>query len=227
MLLVLVPSALLGPVTWTPVADRLRDRGWSVLVPAAAGDVSSPDDVLAHLLGEVPVDVPVVLVPHSNAGLYVAALAEERDVRAVVFVDARVPSEAASTPTTSPEFHAHLAGLADADGRLPVWTGWWPEEEVDGLFPDAATRAAVEADQARLPLEYFEADVPTPAGWAELPVAYVAFGEAYAAELAAAEQRGWPTARIHGEHLHAVVDPDGVAVVLERLLGLLGFDAQA
>lgn len=223
----LVPSTLLGPSVWTPVATVLVDRGWRVQVLAPHDDVQGPVDVLRQLLAQVPADEPVLLVPHSNAGLYVAALAVERDVRGVVFVDSRLPSTAPTTPTASREFRAHLAGLVDPGGRLPRWTEWWPGEDVDSLFPDHRVRAVVEAEQARLPLTYFDADVPTPAGWTNLPSAYLAFGEgAYEDEVDEARARGWPIERMTGRHLHQLVDPDGVATVLEGLLGRLGPTSQ-
>ena len=155
-------------------------------------------------------------------------MAAERDVRGVVFVDSRLPSAAAVTPTATPEFRHYLAGLADPDGRLPRWTEWWPGEDLSTLFPDDATRAVVEAEQARLPLAYFDADVPTPAGWADLPAAYVAFGEgAYEVEVAEARSRGWPVERLAGEHLHQLVAPEEVGTVLEGLVRRLGFDPGA
>lgn len=222
----LVPSTLLGPSVWAPVARLLADRGWRVQVPAPHVDVHGPDDVLHQLLAQVPVDEPVVLVPHSNAGLYAAALALERDVRGIVFVDARLPSAAPATPTASPGFRAYLAGLVGPDGRLPRWTEWWPGEDIDSLFPDDRVRAVVEAEQARLPLRYFDEEVPTPPGWGDLPAAYLAFGEgAYEEEVGEARTRGWPVERLAGRHLHQLVDPGTVAVVLEGLLGQLGFEA--
>jgi hypothetical protein len=226
--LVLLPSTLLGPSTWAPAAALLKSRGWSVQVPAPATGVRGPADVLRQLLSTIPADVPLVLVPHSNAGLYAAQLAAERDVRGVVFVDSRVPSAAPVTPTATPEFRQYLAGLADPGGRLPRWTEWWPGEDLGTLFPDEATRAVVEAEQARLPLAYFDDAVPTPAGWADLPAAYVAFGEgAYEEEVAAARGRGWPVERLAGEHLHQLVAPEEVVTVLEGLVRRLGFEPGA
>jgi hypothetical protein len=221
--IVLVPSTLLGPAVWAPVAAVLVDRGWRVQVLASHEDVQGPDDVLRRLLAQIPPGEPVLLVPHSNAGLYVAALAVERDVRGIVFVDSRLPSDAPTTPTASPEFRAYLAGLVGPDGRLPPWTEWWPGEDVDSLFPHRRVRAVVEAEQPRLPLAYFDDQVPTPLGWTGLPAAYVAFGQgAYEDEVAEARTRGWPIERMTGRHLHQLVDPDGVATVLEGLLGRLG-----
>lgn len=215
---VLLPSTLLGPAVWEPVAADLRRRGHEVLVPPTHLGVNRPEDVLGQLRQDVPDDRPVVLVPHSNVGLYAAALAAERTVAAIVFVDARLPSGEPTTATAPPEFRKHLASLVEPDGLLPGWTHWWPEEEVAALFPDAATRAAVESEQSRLPLAYFEAAVPSPSGWRAVPAAYLAFGEGYARERAEAERRGWPTRTLDGGHLHMLVDPDGVAEVLVGLL---------
>jgi hypothetical protein len=221
--LALLPSPLLGPAVWKPVGERLVERGWEVVVPPAIGEVRDPHDVLERLLAHLPAGEPLVLVPHSNAGLYVAALTAARDVRGVVFVDAGIPSYDAATPTAPAPFRELLAGLADAHGVLPVWTSWWAEEDVARLFPDAAARASVEAEQVRLPLGYFDHAVPSPAGWAELPVGYLAFGEAYADERRHAETRGWPSATLAGEHLHQLVDPGGVVEALLGLVGQLGF----
>ena len=219
--LVLLPSPLLGPAVWAPVGLELARRGWDVVLPPPYDAVSGPDDVLAQLLRAVPTDGPVVLVPHSNAGLYAAAVAAERDVRGIVFVDARLPGEHASA--AEPEFRAFLATVADEDGRLPVWTRWWDAADMEGLFPDDAARAAVEAEELRLPLGYFDGEVPSPAGWTGLPAAYLAFGDTYGTELAEAQVRGWPVMRLEGRHLHQLTDPAGVALALEGLLGPLGF----
>jgi hypothetical protein len=222
--LALLASPLLGPAVWSPVAAELRHRGWSVVEPPPYVEVSGPDDVLGHLLGAIPQQEPVVLVPHSNAGLYVAALADRLDARGVVFVDAGLPGEGPATPTAPPAFRQFLSGLVDRDGLLPVWTQWWPTEELDGLFPDSRSRAAVESEQQRLPIGYFDAAVPSPAAWRDLPAAYLAFGDTYAGERASAEELGWPTATLPGQHLHALADPAGVVDALVGLLGQMGIE---
>ena len=217
--LVLLPSPLLGPAVWRPVAERLAADGHPVSVPRLPGVVESPADVVGGLLAQLPADEPLVLVPHSNAGLYVAALAAARTVEAVVFVDAGLPSPAPRTPAAPGSLREHLATLADREGLLPPWTEWWPAASLDDLFPDAGSRAAVEREQRRLPLSYFAADVPTPAGWERLPAAYLAFGDTYAEERAEAVDRGWPTEILPGRHLHQLVDPASVAEAVLRLLG--------
>jgi Alpha/beta hydrolase family len=220
--LVLLASPLLGPAVWSRVSAELRARGRQVVVPAPYGAVTDPADVLRHLSRELPLGVPLVLVAHSNAGLYTAALAATHDVRGIVFVDAGLPSDDPTTPTAPAPFREFLAGLADDDGLLPQWTRWWPAEDLAGLFPDGEARASVEAEEPRLPLAYFDAAVPSPSVWRSLPAAYLAFGETYGTERALAEQRGWPVVTLPGEHLHLLTDPEGVAAALEGLLGRLG-----
>ena len=120
----------MGPGRWP--APR---PGPAVTVAAAAGPVRTAADVLAAFVDAVPDEPGLVLVPHSNAGLYVDALAAVRRVERVVFVDAGLPSRSGPTPVAPAELRRHLEGLADADGLLPPWTGWWPEHAIDAAVP--------------------------------------------------------------------------------------------
>jgi hypothetical protein len=79
-------------------------------------------------------------------------------------------------------------------------------------------RAEVVADQARLPLDYYQQTVPVPAPWPTVPGAYLQFTPGYDADAARARAAGWPCQRIAGEHLHQVVEP---AAVVDAVLGLL------
>ncbi len=214
MTFVLIPSPLLGPATWLPVAACLEQEGYDAVVAEVPAVTWRPAEVLAVLVGIVERIRGAVLVPHSNAGLYAPALADKVGVETIVFVDAALPT-AAPTPLAPPAFLDHLRGLADADGVLPPWTRWWGD--VDHLFPDEGTRHAVEAEQRRLPLGYFTSTLPVPAGWERRRCAYLAFGNTYATELASAIEGGWPTEVLDGEHLHQLVDPSEVATALVRL----------
>jgi len=215
--LLLLGSPLLGPRVWAPLADELVRRGRQVSVAQPARRVESPADVVRGFLEAVPPGAPVVLVPHSNAGLYVAAVAAAVPVQGLVFVDAGLPSPLLRAPTAPDWLRERLADLVGPDGLLPPWTRWWPEADVDGLFPDPDTRRAVELEQPRLPLAYFDAEVPSPSGWESRRPAYLAFGQTYAEELDTARRRGWPTAVLAGEHLHVLVDPVSVADSVVRL----------
>jgi hypothetical protein len=212
--IVLLASPLLGPAVWAPVAGLLVDRGHDVTVAPSPGAVDSPAEVLEVWRPALP-EGPALLVPHSNAGLYVAALAESHEVTGLVFVDALLPGDEPSTPTAEPPFRELLTGLADDRGVLPPWTRWWPD--TGELFPDPQTAASVEAEQPRLPLAYFDAEVPTPGGWRSLPAAYLGFGDTYVQEQAEAARRGWPLENLPGQHLHQLVDPPAVTEALLRL----------
>lgn len=238
-MLVLLPSPLLGRAIWEPVAGELADRGWPVSAIAATGSAAgpagsaegpstvraevpapqTPDDVLDAFLNAVPADRDVVLVSHSNAGLYVPALVRHRRVAASVFVDAALPPLQGETPLAPAALYDLLVGKADDDGVLPVWTLWWDEADVAALFPSDEVWERVEREQARLPLSYFSSTLPVPEGWSGgLPAAYLAFGDTYAEERDQAAGRGWPTSTLPGRHLHMLVDPPQVADEIDGLL---------
>lgn len=219
--LCLLPSPLLGPACWRPVAQVLSDGGWAVAdVPLPALAPRTASDVLATYLAAIPSSTEVVLIPHSNAGLFVPSLAARRPVVGYVFVDAGLPpAEAGRVPMIPPEFYEMLAGKADDLGMLPVWTRWWDSEDVSVLFPpDASVRESVEREQQRLPLSFFGESVTVPAGWPSRPGAYLAFGDSYAGEADLAAARGWPVTKLPGEHLHMVVKPAEVAGAIVDLL---------
>ena len=224
--LALLPSPLLGPAVWQPVADALTARGRRAI--AVAPPLVSPrswEDILSALLSALPEDEDLVLVPHSNAGLYVPSLVAERRVAASVFVDALLPGGSGTVAVTSAAFLDVLRDKADADGLLPPWTAWWEEADVVGLFPDDAVRRRVEQEQQRLPLSYFEGSLPVQRGWDGGPGAYLAFGDTYAEDRSAAARRGWPVTTLPGRHLHMLVDPVRVADEVLRLTTAQGVDA--
>lgn len=223
--LCLLPSPLLGPACWRPVASVLSDDGWVVAdVPLPAHAPRTASDALDVYLAAIPSSTEVVLIPHSNAGLFVPSLAVRRRAAGYVFVDAGLPpADADRVPMIPPEFYEMLAGKADDLGILPVWTRWWDPEDVSVLFPPGASvRESVEREQQRLPLSYFGESVAVPAGWASRPGAYLAFGDSYAGEADVAAARGWPVTRLPGEHLHMVVNPGEVAGAIVDLLGKIG-----
>ncbi|CAN5885445.1 hypothetical protein BH24ACT15_BH24ACT15_38200 [soil metagenome] len=222
----LLPSPLLGPAVWTPVERCFRDAGREVIGMDYLGDPPrSPRDVSEAFETGVPHNRHVILLPHSNAGLYVPQLIAQRQIVATVFIDAGLPPAAGTVPLAPPGLVDHLATLADDEGILPPWTQWFDEQEVAPLFPDAATRAKVEAEQHRLPLTYFQSMMDVPGGWIDHPAAYLGFGDTYAQEQQQANQWNWPVEVIGGHHLHMLVDPDLVTRHLIALIdGLLDQD---
>lgn len=150
-------------------------------------------DVVTAAVNGLEPPQPVVLVAHSNAGLFVPLLASAspRPVLGCVFVDAARPPPSGDIPVAS-EDTLQLRRTKVIGGRLPPWTQWWDEADVAPVFPDPQTRAAVSAEQPRLPLVYYEQMVPVPVGWDDRPCGYVVFGPPYdamAAEHASAAGR--------------------------------------
>jgi pimeloyl-ACP methyl ester carboxylesterase len=218
---VLIHSPSVGPRTWQPVAHRLPELGWEAAVPSLlhVTDGGPPfwprvvDAVRAGL--DTEQSQGVVLVAHSNAGLFipVVSAALPGRVRGCIFVDAALPPASGSAPVAPPELLALVRDKA-SDGLLPRWTDWWDEEAVAPLFPDQRTRQAVSEEQPRLPLSYYEASVPAPVGWDAQPCAYLLFGPPYNELADEARERGWIVQQLPGRHLHQLVDPDGVARLL-------------
>ena len=227
---VLIHSPSVGPRIWQPVAHRLAELGWEATVPSLlhVADQGPPYwprvvDAVRAGLGTARQDQGLVLVAHSNAGLFlpVITVALPGQMLASIFVDAAVPPAAGAVPVAPPELLALLRDKA-LGGLLPRWTDWWDEEEVAPLFPDQQTRQAVTEEQPRLPLAYYEASVPVPAGWDAQPCAYLLFGPPYDEVATEARGRGWIVEQLPGRHLHQLVDPDGAARSLLAIVDQMG-----
>lgn len=219
--LVLLPSPLLPASVWHPVAQRLAEAGWPVAEVAGSPAPRTAEQVRAWFLSAVPTDRDVILIPHSNAGLYVPSLVSERRVAGYVFVDAALPPAAGDVRLAAEELYDFLARKADQHGMLAPWTQWW-DSDLSELFPSREVREQVERGQQAMPLSYFTGSLPVPPGWDERPGAYLCFGQTYAAERAAAVARGWPTTVLDGQHLHQLVAPDQVATEIQALLAQSG-----
>jgi len=216
---VLVHSLLLGPQTWAPVAARLAAAGAATAVPSLL-DVADEDppfwphvaDKVNAAASQLPDGQPVFLVAHSNAGPYIPVIVDtaDRRIAGCLFVDARLPSRNGPTPTASPERISFLRTKA-VEGRLPQWTAWWDEADVAALFPDPQTRLRVSAEQPRLPLSYYEQQIPVPDGWDGRPCGYLLFSSSYEPMAQEARERSWEVDQIPGQHLHQLVEPDTVA----------------
>lgn len=219
----LLPSPLLGPSVWRTVGPELTGRGWQVMTTSVFGAPQTGQDVLDGLLAALPTGQDLVVAAHSNAGAFVPALTAHRQVVGCVFVDALLPPRSGRMPLAKPALLDALRGLADDNGLLPRWTGWWNEDEVAALFISAAERADVEREQQRLPISYFEGSLLIPRGWDERPIGYLAFGDTYAADRDEAALRGWPVHTLPGYHLHMLTDPESVAAEVSAMLDTLGF----
>lgn len=200
----LVHSPLVGPLTWAPVADRLHAAVPSLLDLRPPYWRSIAEKVAAAITE------PTIVVAHSNAGLFLPVIAEAAPVLGCLIVDGRLPGY-------GDRVHDFLRPMVRADGLLPPWTQWWGDADVAQLMPDEQTRAAVCAEEPRLPMEYFEEQIPAPPGWAAKPCGYLRFSTPYVAEAEEAARRGWAVEHLPGGHLHQLIDP---AAVAERIVAM-------
>jgi hypothetical protein len=222
---VLVHSPSVGPSTWGPVAGSLKKAGYRVHVPSLlhVGDGGPPFwprivSAVQRELEEVPADHPLVLVAHSNAGLFLPVIRSGLDqpVTGSVFVDAALPARTGPTPVAPPELLEFLRPLA-VDGMLPRWTDWWDEADIAPMFSDPATRKTVVAEQPTLPFSYYQQRIPVPDSWDDHPCSYLLFGPPYDDVADDARERGWRVRHLPGAHLHQIVDPAGTARSLIEL----------
>jgi len=165
----------------------------------------------------LPGGAPVVLCAHSNAGLFVPALAEhlKRGIAGFIFVDALLPP-ASGVAELAPARVRHDVEMLAEGNVVPRWTEWWPEEDVRALFPDEATRRMISAEVPGLPIAYYRDTVPVPS-WQHISSAYVWFSAAYQELAERARGYGWPVEHLPGAHLHMLVEPERVARTLQSI----------
>jgi hypothetical protein len=214
----ILPSPLLGPATYEPLAASLTARGARTVVAPLPEDDVAPEGVLAAFHSTVADHGATVVVAHSNAGYYAPKVGADLDLP-VLFVDAALPAQDVTETLLAPAAFAEFIGsLPVTDGRLPSWPSWWERAELARLFPDSQWLDRVTREAPRLAPSYFTTSVPVPRGWAARPAAYLAFGETYAAELAFARHAGWVVRREDGHHLAHLADPDHVADLVGDML---------
>lgn len=212
---VLVHSPLVGPVTWSWVADALGRDGHQVIVPSLLQAATSGtwEACVDAVVAAVPPGVPPVLVGHSGAGPFLPVIAGRLQPARLVFVDASLPPPDGEAPLAPERFLAALAALAQ-DGVLPPWSEWFEPGTMERLVPDPVRRDAVVAELPHLPLSYFSARVPMPQGWVTASCAYVLLSEAYRHEAEKAAALGWPVTELLGSHLDLVTQPLALAKAL-------------
>jgi hypothetical protein len=214
--LVLVHSPVLGPASVQPTARALSGLGWICIVPSLTDAACVDEHVAAAAAG---VADGSVVIAHSGAGPLVPAIATAARGRVAgsVFIDARLPDIAGSTPMAEPEMLEFLESLA-VDGVVPRWSQWWGEETFAALAPQRSTADGMRTEMRRLPLEFFRSEVPVPPGWPDTPCAYLQLSATYDGEATEARARGWTVARVDGTHLDIATRPAETAAALDRLL---------
>jgi hypothetical protein len=111
---VLIHSPSVGPRTWQPVAHRLTDLGWEATVPSLHVTDHGPPywprvvDAVRASLGTAEHGQGLVLVAHSNAGLFLPVItaALPGQVLGSIFVDAALPPASGAALVAPPELPA-------------------------------------------------------------------------------------------------------------------------
>lgn len=221
---VLVHSPLVGPYTWSRVADVLRRRGVEVVVPRL--DNTTPGELTRHHAEQVRrsveaagVEGPVVLVGHSAAGALLPIIGDTlvHSVAAYVFVDTDVPRDRARHFDLMPPELAHRLRRLVEGGQLPAWHEWWDSDVTRQLLPDDATREAFIAELRPTPARLLEETLRLPPEWPDAPCAYLMLSRPYGGAAVRARRNGWAVEEMDVGHLHMLVEPDRVAEAVVRL----------
>lgn len=209
MRLCLLPSPLATPAVADRLAAELEDRGHHVVVARGAGADTS--HVLANFVAAaIGADV---VIPHSNAGRFGPAVAAEVGAT-LVCLDSLLPGREPDV-----QWVEFLRSRELSDGLLARWSTWWPRQDIQSVVGEHWD--LLTTDEPRVPLRLLIEEPPVPASWLARRSGYIAFGHAYAEQMAVAEENGWEVRRLEGEHLHLLTAPDEIAETLLEVISLL------
>jgi hypothetical protein len=228
VLLALVHSPLVGPVTWQAAAEVLRDEGEVVVVPDLTASIGAGAPVLpavqqaaADAVAAASSAGPAVLVGHSGAGPLLPGIADRTTapVGALLYVDSLLPRSGVSWFDRAPaELADHVRELA-RNGQLPPWHEWFEPGAIEQLLPERRMRERFVAELPRLPIRYL--DEPTSQAEWDGPSGYLLLSEVYEDDAAQARRRGWRVLERRSHHLSMLTDPGtAAAAILELTAGL-------
>ncbi len=213
---VLIHSPLVGPLTWSLVADELRRRGLSVIVPTL---IDSPDtnqpfwkqhaESVSKTFAQISNDIPLTLVAHSGAGPLLPVIRQfiTNPVRAHVFADAGIPRDGATRldlmRSEDPEWAEGFQSELEQGERFPTWSA----DDLQEIIPDVSLRQQMVAELQPRGLGFFTEPIPVFDGWPDAPCIYIKFSAPYERPYAQARQAGWQTREVEAGHFHMLVDP--------------------
>ena len=224
---VLVHSPLVGPFSWSLVADELGTRGYSVALPTLPRARRGPYWRLhaGAVAGQVAdVGDPLVLVGHSGACPLLPAIRTAIDgtISAYVLVDGDLPlapgtggSRIDLLREASPVLADELEALLAAGGSFPTWGDQDLREEI----PDERVRARVVAEVRPQVRQFWTEALPAIPGWPDVPCGYLELSPHYAAAAARARDQGWRYRHLRGGHFEMLVRPADVAEAILELAG--------
>jgi hypothetical protein len=198
---VLINSPLVGPLTWSLVADEMRQRGLNALIPSLRDSSDSKEpfwkqhaDSVSQALVDLPKDHPLILVAHSGTGPLLPAIRQSlaNPVQAYVFVDAGIPRDGASRldlmKSEDPEWATQFQEELVRGERFPTWSF----DDLRDVIPHASLRQQMVTEIQPRRLEFFTEPIPVFDGWPDAPCIYIQFSLPYEKPAAQARQAGRP-----------------------------------
>lgn len=224
---ILIHSPLVGPLTWTLVADQMRQRGVETVVPILKDTTDSEEpfwkqhaESVSAALAQTPKNNSVTLVAHSGAGPLLPAIRQSlaNPVNAYIFVDAGIPRNGATRldlmKAEDPAWAAQFQAELERGERFPNWSF----DDLQAIVPDESLRKQMVAEIRPRGLDFFTEPIPVFDGWPDAPCVYIRFSAAYEKPAAQARQAGWPTYELEAGHFHMLVDPATVTDLLVRFV---------
>ena len=223
----LIHSPLVGPLTWSLVAEQMRQRGLSVLVPDPEDSPNAKEpfwkqhaESISRALTQVPNQASLTLVAHSGAGPLLPVIRQSiaNSVNTYVFVDAGIPRNGTSRldlmRSEDPEWANDFQNRLERGERFPTWSF----DDLREVIPDESLRRQMVRELRPRGLDFFTEPIPVFEGWPDADCVYIQFSSAYQQPAVYAWQAGWPTYKLEAGHFHMLVDPAAVTGLLIEAL---------
>jgi hypothetical protein len=220
---VLIHSPLVGPLTWTQVADQMRQRGLEVLLPTLNDSTDSAEPFWKHhaesvsqALMSIPETALLTLVAHSGAGPLLPVIRQSisNPVKAYVFVDAGIPRNGATRldlmRSEDPQWAAGFQQQLERGEHFPNWSF----DDLEEVIPNESLRQQMVDEIRARGLAFFVEPIPVFDGWPDAPCVYIQFSKPYEKPAAQARQAGWPTYELEAGHFHMLVDAATVTTMI-------------
>jgi len=216
---VLIHSPLVGGLTWTLVADQMRERGLDVVIPVLNDSPDSGEPYwkqhtqsVSKALANIPKDSSVIFVAHSGSGPLLPAIRQALPnlVHAYVFVDAGIPHNGATRldlmSSEDPEWTRQFQDGLEQGEHFPTWSS----DDLREIIPNQKLREGMVAELHPRRLDFFTEPIPVFDGWPDAPCIYIQFSAPYERPAAQARDTGWSTYKLDVGHFHMLVDPEAV-----------------
>lgn len=224
-LYILIHSPLVGPLTWTLVADQMRQREFDALIPVLKDAPDTKElfwkqhtNSVSQALAPIAKDTFVTLVAHSGAGSLLPVIRHSllNPVNAYVFVDAGIPVNGAARldlmRSEDPDWATQFQEYLESGGVFPTWSF----EDLHEVIPEERLRKQMVAEIQPRGLDFFTEPIPVFEGWPDALCVYIKLSPPYEYSAAQARQAGWPTYELDAGHFHMLVDPQTVTnLILE------------